>query len=245
MQQQPAERDSVPVLRASHALLESHEFEKTVQLLEKALREHIEPPEVYLLLAEAQKSLGRLQDAELSLQTGILTHPRDTQLHLALARVYRDLGDYPDAIEVLMDVVSYTSENDETWSLLGMLHELTGTLDQAEIAYRRALHINPDRVMNYLGLAELVRKQGNLEQFGELLHLARGHLENEPFYCQAKLEAIDGNSELALKLLQKALQQRPSVRYWACRDPGLANLHGLPEFRRAVQSDYSGHENAA
>jgi len=243
MQQQPTERDPVPILSVSRALLESHQFDKTVELLEKALREHIEPPEVYLLLAEAQKSLGKLEDAELSLQTGILTHPRDTQLHLALARVYRDLGDYPDAIEVLMDVVSYTSDDDETWSLLGMMHELTGTLDQAEIAYQRALRINPDRVMNYLGLAELLRKQGNPEQFQDLLQRARSHLENEPYYCQAKLEAIDGNPELAMELLRRALKQRPSVRYWACRDPGLENLHGLPEFRNAVHGEFKDYPN--
>ena len=54
------------------------------------------------------------------------------------------------------------------------------------------------------------------------------------YYNRACLEALLGNPDLALDLLEKSLGEDPSRREWAQKDPDLRSLRSHPRYRALV-----------
>jgi tetratricopeptide (TPR) repeat protein len=91
---------------------------------------------------------------------------------------------------------------------LGIFYLNRGDPQQAERAYREALHINPQFIPAYLNLADLLRGQGRDDDARKLLQQALSvHPENGPaLHALGLLETRSGATELALDYLGRAAE---------------------------------------
>ncbi len=78
-------------------------------------------------------------------------------------------GDYPRALSLLGKVVGKEPRNADAWNYIGFSHRKQKRFDQARIAYRKALAIEPDHrgANEYLG--ELYLQTGKLAKAKERL----------------------------------------------------------------------------
>ena len=90
---------------------------------------------------------------------------------LADAETAIEAGDYGRAIDLLQKVIAGDSENADAWNFLGFSHRNLKSLDEALVAYQKALAIDPEHrgANEYLG--ELYLRTGNLEKAKERLEI--------------------------------------------------------------------------
>ena len=90
---------------------------------------------------------------------------------LADAETAIEAGDYGRAIDLLQKVIAGDSENADAWNFLGFSHRNLKSLDEALVAYQKALAIDPEHrgANEYLG--ELYLQTGNLAKAKERLEI--------------------------------------------------------------------------
>lgn len=90
---------------------------------------------------------------------------------LADAETAIEAGDYNHAIDLLQKVIAGDSENADAWNFLGFSHRNLKSLDEALVAYQKALAIDPEHrgANEYLG--ELYLQTGNLAKAKERLEI--------------------------------------------------------------------------
>jgi len=86
-----------------------------------------------------------------------------------------------------------------------------------------------------IGIAGASKQLGDYKQASKYIERARtlspGH------YNLACLESISGNIEAAVEHLRFALEENPSKREWARRDPDFDFIRGDPHFQALVGED--------
>lgn len=111
-----------------------------------------------------------------------------------------------------------------------------GRLEEAKRLYEETLRLDPGYVdaLNNLGVI-FIRKREYLAAQLNLEKAVRLRPDNaEPFYNLACLNAIRGETKLALAQLKKAVSLDPAVKDWARKDTDLENLQHLPEFKELI-----------
>ena len=90
---------------------------------------------------------------------------------LADAETAIEAGDYGRAIDLLQNVIAGDSQNADAWNFLGFSHRNLKSLDEALVAYQKALAIDPEHrgANEYLG--ELYLQTGNLAKAKERLEI--------------------------------------------------------------------------
>ena len=90
---------------------------------------------------------------------------------LADAETAIEAGDYGRAIDLLQKVIAGDSQNADAWNFLGFSHRNLKSLDEALVAYQKALAIDPEHrgANEYLG--ELYLQTGNLAKAKERLEI--------------------------------------------------------------------------
>ena len=78
--------------------------------------------------------------------------------------------------------------------------------------------------------------EGVFTGFPDVQQGGRVNFEDENEYNRACLEAICGNTDRALELLQIALQTRQTYIKWAKTDPDLDSLHGDQRFKTLLSA---------
>ncbi len=231
------DQDSASISGEARRLVEQQAYEEAIEWLESALLVHIESAEIYLLLGTCFKALNRMHEAELTLQTGILSLPEETCLYIELGKILRDLGEYREAIKILTEAIETDACSDQAWAHLGIVWEVSGDTLRAESAYRRAIELAPTRGLYYLCLGKLLKYTDRASASKDALREARRYMQNETDYDRACLEVVDGNPELALHYLGRYIRCNPQGKAWASRDPDLAPLHGLSAFRKMLDME--------
>ena len=88
-----------------------------------------------------------------------------------------------------------------------------------------------------MSLAFVLKKLGRDDEATQHFTHTRQMLADDDYYNLACLEALMGNSDIALEHLDKALTIRPDMKNWASRDPDLRALHNHPRFNALISDD--------
>lgn len=89
---------------------------------------------------------------------------RNPEYAIRLGEMYLELGNFADAKNIALDVLSANRNHAQAWALLGDTHRAESDWDDARECYHRALLIRRDYPKVQLAIAELYRKTGRPER---------------------------------------------------------------------------------
>lgn len=142
-----------------------------------------------------------------------------------------DRRDYATAQGELQALVLQTPRSAEAHQRLGRVLQLEGRLSEAEVAYRRALVLDPDYVAALTGLGEIEAETGRavsaLERFDAAIEI--DPRDAEAHYAQGKVLESLGRTDEALAAYFRALAVDPNAAAVLLRVAMIQLAHRQPE----------------
>lgn len=170
-------------------------------------------------------------------QQATTNNPRRYILWESLGEAYKSAGQYKDAIFAFQKAISLNPTNPMCHYRLGLVYAAEKKEDEAIRSFKKVLELNPNLPQAHASLASQYRKMGLLETAQSHIEKARAmQVEGESDYNHACLEAICGNDERALKLLEIALRAKQTYVAWVQNDPDFHSLHGDSRFHELLSS---------
>jgi len=163
-------------------------------------------------------------------------NPRSTFVWASLGDACKEAKQYQEAINAYCQAVEIDKTNPSHSYQLGLVYAIVGNFEGAAEAFKTVLRLDPRNSLAHAGLAGYYHRMG-LEELSKR-HIDKAKREiysNENEYNQACFEAICGNVEESLRLLEVALRERQSRVDWALRDPDLENVRDHPRFMELIQ----------
>ncbi len=159
-------------------------------------------------------------------------NPHNAMAWDTLGNLYKSIGRYKEAIFSYKQAISSDSKRAPYYYHLGLVLAAEKMSEDAINAFLKVIEIDPNYSLAHATLGGHYRKLG-LEELAQIhIKKAMGKAfldENE--YNRACLEAICGNTDNAIDLLQAALSKKQTYVDWARRDPDLDFLRGDPRFQ--------------
>ncbi|MCC7119740.1 MAG: tetratricopeptide repeat protein [Anaerolineales bacterium] len=191
-------------------------------------------------LSDAEKLI--LESDIAKYKSATQNNPRSYQAWQMLGDAYKAAGLYKDAIKAFQTAISINSTKPAYYYRLGLVYSAERREAEAVAAFQRVLELDPNYAQAHASLATQYQKMG-------LNDLAQEHIdkatqtpfEEETEYNLACWEAIRGNNDRALELLEVALQAKQADLNWAQKDPDLEALHQDQRFH-ALLSAYAVSE---
>lgn len=144
------------------ALLKAGSMEAAIPHFRAAAVLNPTDPNVNLNIGTYEQSRGNLPGAIERYKTAV-KFARNSKLEARaynnLGYAYRDLGDYPDALESFEQAVKSNPEFGGAWISLGITEQKSGNLPKAIAAYSKAMEIQPSD-FGYLLLARALQESG-------------------------------------------------------------------------------------
>jgi tetratricopeptide (TPR) repeat protein len=167
----------------------------------------------------------------------IQINPRNAFAYDTLGGLYKTLGRFKDAITSYQQAISLDSTKPSYFYQLGLMYSAEHREQEAMDSFQRVLSMNPQHTLANASIGSLYRKMGLHDLAQKHIDVALQNVyEEENEYNQACLEAICGNTDRALELLQVAIEENPSYINWAQHDPDLDVLHHDERFYMLIQS---------
>lgn len=179
----------------------------------------------------SQDERAALQAEIEKLERVLEINPRNAFAWDTLGGNYKTLGQYTEALQAFQEAVRLDSTKAFYLHHLGLVYAAVGRFEDAIAAFERVIEIDPNHSLAHATLGGHYRKNGNEELAQAHIEKARNLLaadENE--YNRACLEAICGNTDRSLELLEIALQSKQTYVNWACKDPDLDFVRNDPRF---------------
>ncbi len=185
---------------------------------------------------------GKYQDSIPYFQKALQIEPYSST-YSNLGTAYFFLKQYSNSADMFEKAVALDPNSTDTTVNLADAYRAAGQQDKARAAYQQAISLgykelttNPQdtNVMGQIALA--YAKTGNAEEATKLIKRVRGIDKSnvDYLYAEARIDALLGRRNDALKILQEAFQKHYPAEY-AAGDPDLASLQGSPEFAALVK----------
>ncbi len=136
--------DSSNLGRKVNSLLKKDRTRDALQLLEKAEAIVPDSKPLLLLLANVQRRLAMLEEAEKTLQRALLVFPGDVDILNNLGNVFLARSFFIDAEDAFREALRNSPDDPRILNNIAALKMQTSRLDDAERNLKRALKIKPD-----------------------------------------------------------------------------------------------------
>lgn len=156
--------------------------ERAVQLYRELLAAEPQHAQAWYLLGAAHRSLGRLDDARISLQQAVSVSPGHADAHNHLGVVLAQQGYMDEAVASFGHGLKLRPDNTEMLNNLGLALLKQDKPGEAIAAFQRALAVQPDDAKARHNLNRALREQGHFE---ELLASQRQTVGQRPDSAQA------------------------------------------------------------
>jgi len=164
-------------------------------------------------------------------------NPRSYILWESLGEAYKSAGQYKDAIPAFQKAISMNPTNPMCHYRLGLVFAAEKREQEAIREFKKVLELDSRSSQAHASLASQYRKMGLEEDAQEHIEKARAmQVEGESDYNHACLEAICGNNERALELLEVALQSKQTYVTWVQNDPDFHSLHNDHRFQMLLSA---------
>jgi len=163
-------------------------------------------------------------------------NPRNAFAWDVLGGLYKTLGKFKDAITSYQQAIALDSTKPSYFYQLGLMYSAERRDQEAMDAFQRVLAMDPNHTLANASLGSHFRKMGLNDLAQKHIDIALKNVyEEENEYNQACLEAICGNTDRALELLQVAIEDNPSYVNWAQHDPDLDTLRHDQRYHMLMQ----------
>jgi tetratricopeptide (TPR) repeat protein len=164
-------------------------------------------------------------------------NPRSYILWEGLGDAYKSAGQYREAIQAFQKAITMNPANAMCHYRLGLVFAVEQKEQEAIKCFKKVLELEPNSAQAHASLASQYRKMGQEDKAREHIEKARAmQPEEESDYNNACLEAICGNYDRALELLEVALQTKQTYVTWAQHDPDFFSLHNDQRFQTLLSA---------
>jgi tetratricopeptide (TPR) repeat protein len=164
-------------------------------------------------------------------------NPRSYILWEGLGEAYKSAGQYKNAIQAFQKAITMNPTNPMCHYRLGLVYAAEQREQEAIRSFKKVLELDPKSPQAHASLASQYRKMGLEEDAQEHIEKARTmQIDGESDYNHACLEAICGNNERALELLEVALQSKQTYVTWVQNDPDFHSLHNDQRFQMLLST---------
>jgi tetratricopeptide (TPR) repeat protein len=159
-----------------------------------------------------------------------------------LGTAYFFLKQYPNSVDMFEKAVALNPNNTLTTVNLADGYRAAGEADKARTTYEKAISLgfkelqtNPQNAEVIDEIALSYAKSGNAHEADNFIKRARSLDKNNVSYMydQAKISAILGRKDEALKELQEALEKHFPAQF-AAGDTELENIQSAPAFKALI-----------
>jgi tetratricopeptide (TPR) repeat protein len=169
-------------------------------------------------------------------------NPQNSRAWDSLGGLYQTLGQSQQAIDAFQEAVSLDPTKAIYIQRLALAYAADGRLEEAATTFEKAIELNPENSLAHATLGAYYRRQGRDDLANAHIERARELLDGEENeYNRACLEAICGNSDRALGLLEIALKNKQTYATWVRRDPDLDFIRSDSRFT-ALLAEYEMSE---
>jgi tetratricopeptide (TPR) repeat protein len=186
-------------------------------------------------LSPAELSSIELDIAKYKAET--INNPRNVSAWETLGDAYKSAGKYKDAIQAYKTAININSTKPAYYYRLGLMYAAERSEAEAVLAFEKVLELDPNHALAHASLGSHYLKKG-MDELAQT-HIKQAlntNFEEENEYNRACLEAICGNTDRALELLQIALQTKQTYINWAKNDPDLDSLHDDYRFKTLLSA---------
>ncbi|MEJ2163890.1 MAG: tetratricopeptide repeat protein [Desulfobacterales bacterium] len=150
-------------------------------------------------------------------------HPNQPIYHNNLGNVYRDSGNFWQAIFCYQKALEIKPDFVEVYVNLGIAYHQIGDLDRAASTYQNAIMLKPDSAEAYYNLGNALKERGLFDEAISCYQrsAALNPMLVESFYNQANILEKIGRFEEAIICLKKCIHFKPD---WAEARSNLGNL---------------------
>ncbi len=170
-------------------------------------------------------------------QQAAKNNPRNYAVWEMLGDAYKSAGQYKEALLAYQKAISVNSNKPSCFYRLGLVYAIERNDAEAVTAFQKVLELVPDHAQAHASLASQYLRMG-MEELAQS-HIEKAlstNLEDENDYNRACLEAICGNNERALELLEIALQTKQTYVNWVNKDPDLDSLRHDQRFQNLLST---------
>lgn len=185
-------------------------------------------------LGHTRSKLGYDDEAIVAFKRSLELDPRNYQYWGCLAEHYRSRGHYREAIDASQRIIETNPRSSEPYYYIGVALDALGNYDKALIAYQKAIDIEPNKVYRRISLVKVARKLGRDVEYMQQIAQLRPLLANESVYNRACFEAVCGNVDAALLLIQEALKNKNFSKEFVRNDPDFDLIRTDPRFKALV-----------
>ncbi len=152
-------------------------------------------------------------------------NPKSTIAWEELGDVYKKAGRFTDSIRAYERAINEGSNKPSLYYRLGLVFAAERLESQAIKSFQKTLELDNTYTLAHASLGSHYRKVGLHDLAQKHIDIAMSSvLDDENEYNRACLEAICGNNDRALELLQTALQAKQTDISWVKIDPDLDSL---------------------
>jgi tetratricopeptide (TPR) repeat protein len=189
----------------------------------------------YPLIELSDGELAAIENDIAKFTRVVQINPRNGMAWYTLGNLYKSIGRYKEAVFSYQQAIASDSTKAPYYYHLGLVLAAEKMHEDAIKAFLKVIEIDPNYSLAHATLGGHYRKMGleDLAQYHIKKAMGKAFMdENE--YNRACLEAICGNTDNAIDLLQVALSNKQTYVEWARRDPDLDFLRGDPRFQALI-----------
>lgn len=205
------------IIDLARALLLQRKYDEVIKIQLDIVSKQRDKATLLSLHGEAHLGQMELTRAERSFQEAQQLDPDSTVPMIGLAKTALQRGKLDDVESYLNQAMSLSTEEPETWIVLGSLHQRRGNFAKAETAFNKALRLDPSKAMTerkfraQVGLITSQFSQGKLEEASlnvkQLAKAAPRHPTSK--YLRAVVAYQNKDYHLASSLLMELQTEMP------------------------------------
>lgn len=205
-------QELVTPLLAKALLDQGHAKELTDEMSRIELNQATSRASLQLSLASAYALQGDTERSQAALGAALGADPGYVPALIAQARQKAEVRDYEKAREMVEAILVREPENHDAWKLKGDIHLYAeSNIENALIAYRRAVQIKPDFLAAQVAITTILIKQGDLAEATAQMERIQKIAANHPRtnFLQAQLAFQKKDFKLTRDMVQQVLKVSP------------------------------------
>ena len=210
------------------------EYDAAIDAFQRGLEHNSGEAFLVASLGSTYARMGRFDEAIASLQQAISLQPDNTFAYSWLSILYLHLKQYDDVIAACQREIEL-EEAHSARRLLGYVYDRLGRYDEAIAQLERSVALEPEDYEARGALARMYRSVGRRQDAYQQYAIASEMADRDNEYGQACFEAVSGNLEQTLRLLNVALTKGQVQPGWVRIEPEFAFMNDDPRFKALIK----------